>query len=105
MYVARGAWYAPPCRARVKLLAPAGVVAQRLPPCIGLVEPIDNDSCFFEAGAPTFESLAMHLVLLGVDFEVTEPLELVEQVRRLSNRYRQATVHLDPQSDAVRHGR
>jgi predicted DNA-binding transcriptional regulator YafY len=94
-YVARGVWYAPPCRARIKLLVAADAVAGRLPPCIGLIEPIDEHSCFFETGASTFESLAMHLVLLGVDFELTEPQELVDQVRRLTDRYRRATVHLD----------
>jgi predicted DNA-binding transcriptional regulator YafY len=94
-YVARGVWHAPPCRARIKLLASAQVVAERLPPCIGLIEPIDEQSCFFDMGASTFESLAMYLVLLGVDFELKEPLELVEQVRRLRDRYQRATGHLD----------
>jgi predicted DNA-binding transcriptional regulator YafY len=89
-YVSRGVSYAPPCRARIKLLVAADVVAERLPPSVGLVEPIDEHSCFFDVGASTFESLAMHLVLLGVDFEVTEPLELVDQVRRLADRYRRA---------------
>jgi predicted DNA-binding transcriptional regulator YafY len=79
-----------PCRARIKLLASAETIAERLPSWIGLVEPIDERSCVLETGAPTFESLAMHLSLLAVDFEVTEPDELVEQVRRLADRYRRA---------------
>jgi hypothetical protein len=37
----------------------------------------------------------MHRVLLGVDFELTEPVELVEQVRRLTDWYRRATAHLE----------
>jgi predicted DNA-binding transcriptional regulator YafY len=90
-YVARGISYAPRCRARIKLLVAAEAVAGRLPPHIGLIEPIDAHSCTFEAGASTFESLAMHLVLLGVDFELTEPAELVEQVRLLAKRYARAT--------------
>ncbi len=94
-YVVRGVWYAPPCRARVKLLVAAETVADRLPSGIGLIEPIDDYSCFFDTGASSFESLAMHLVLMGVDFEVNEPLELVRQVRQLTDRYRRATVHLD----------
>jgi len=94
-YIARGVWFAPPCRARIKLLVAAEVMAERLPPCIGLVEPIDEHSCFFDMGASTFESLAMHVVLLGVDFELSEPVELVDQIRRLTDRYRRATVHLD----------
>jgi predicted DNA-binding transcriptional regulator YafY len=89
-YVARGVWFAPPCRARIKLLVAAEAVADRLPAGLGLIEPIDEHSCYFDTGAATFESLAMHLVLLGVDFEVTGPSELVEQVRLLSDRYRRA---------------
>lgn len=92
-YVARGVSYAPRCRARVKLLASAGCVAERVPLCFGFVEPIDGNSCFYETGAPTFESLAMHLVLLGVDFEISEPEELVNEVRRLSERYRRAAAN------------
>jgi len=37
----------------------------------------------------------MHLVLLGVDFELIGPLDLVEEVRRLADRYRRATAHLE----------
>jgi len=78
------------CRARLKLFAPAAVIAERLPPCIGLIEPIDERSCFFETGASTYENLAMHLSLIGADFEIIEPVELVEEVRRLAERYRRA---------------
>jgi predicted DNA-binding transcriptional regulator YafY len=90
-YVSRGVWYAPPCRARIKLFAPAEVIAERVPSGIAMIEPIDSASCYFEIGTSTFESLAMHLAFLGVDFEVTGPGELVEQVRRLGDRYRRAT--------------
>jgi predicted DNA-binding transcriptional regulator YafY len=89
-YVSRGMWQAPPCRARVKLLAPAAQIADRLPPCFGAVEPIDHQTCWFETGAGTYESLAMHLVLLGVDFVVSEPAELVAEVCRLAGRYARA---------------
>ena len=32
----------------------------------------------------------MHVALLGADFEIIEPAELVDQVRRLADRYRRA---------------
>ncbi len=89
-YVSKGAWLAPRCRARVKLLAAAELIAARLPPGIGMLEPIDARSCFFEVGAATFESLAMHLMFLGVDFELDGPQELLDQVGRLGERYRNA---------------
>ena len=89
-YVARGVWYAPPCRARIKLFVAAKVVAERWPPSIGLIEPIDEQSCFFEVGASSFEGLAAHIASFGVDFAVTEPAELVDHVRRLASRLSRA---------------
>ncbi len=89
-YVSQGNWPAPPCRARIKLLVAAGVVAERLPHSFGVVEPIDEHSCLFDTGAWNWESLATHLVLLGVDFEVDGPPELVEQIRAVAERYRRA---------------
>ena len=85
-YVTQGGWQAK-CRARLKLFAPAEFLAQRFPPGMGLIEPIDSESCYLETGAPTYEYLAMHLALFGVDFEVLEPVELVEEVRRLAERF------------------
>jgi predicted DNA-binding transcriptional regulator YafY len=78
------------CRARLKLFAAAATIAERLPPCIGLLEPIDEKSCFYETGASTYENLAMHLSLVGVDFEIIAPVELMEEVRRLAERYQRA---------------
>ncbi len=89
-YVSQGNWPAPPCRARIKLLVAADVVAERMPPSFGVVEPIDEHSCMFDTGAWSWESLATHLVLLGVDFEVHEPPELLEQLRAIGERYRRA---------------
>ena len=89
-YVSRGAW-APTCGARIKLFAAAEVVAERLPPGIGVLEPVDGQSCFFEVGASSYESLAMRLIFLGVDFHLSGPPELVEEVERLAERYRKAT--------------
>jgi predicted DNA-binding transcriptional regulator YafY len=90
-YVSGGGWSAARCRARLKLFVAAEVVAQRLPPCIGLIEPIDEQNCFFETGASTYENLAVHLALIGVDFEILEPVELVTEVARLAERYRRAS--------------
>jgi len=78
------------CRARLKLFAPAAQIADRMPPSMGLFEPIDEGSCFCETGASSYEALAMHLSLAGADFEVIEPVELVEEVCKLAERYRRA---------------
>jgi predicted DNA-binding transcriptional regulator YafY len=76
-------------RARVKVHAPAALVAARLPPAVA-VEPIDEHSCMVDAGSDTPQMLAVYLGMLDLDFEVSEPAELVEQLRRLADRYRRA---------------
>jgi predicted DNA-binding transcriptional regulator YafY len=78
------------CRARLKLFASAASLAEWLPPFLGLIEPIDARTCLIEAGSSSYQSLAMQLSLIGVDFEIIEPAELVEEVRRLAERYRKA---------------
>jgi predicted DNA-binding transcriptional regulator YafY len=91
VYVARGAWLARPCRAKVKLFAAAEVIAERLPPGIGMIEAIDATHCVLDTGAATYETLAIYLVLLGVDFEISGPPELRNEIRKLAGRYRRAT--------------
>jgi predicted DNA-binding transcriptional regulator YafY len=84
-YVAESVHRAPPCRARVRLLVSAAAMAEKWP-CAGMIEPIDDHSCWFEARASTFENLAVYLAMFGVDFDVQEPPELLDELRRLSDR-------------------
>jgi predicted DNA-binding transcriptional regulator YafY len=95
-YVSRGNWEAYGCRARILLKASAEEAARRVPPGVGVIEPIDEQSCHFELGAQTFETIATHLVLFGFDFEVREPAALVEEVQKVADRYRRATVVDEP---------
>ena len=76
-------------RARVKVHAPATVVAGRLPPAV-LVDPVDEHTCIIDAGSDTPQMLAVYLGMLDVDFEVDGPPELVEQLATLAARYRRA---------------
>jgi predicted DNA-binding transcriptional regulator YafY len=90
--VMRGVWSAGwRYRARVRLHAPAEAVAERIPPGVGLLEAIDERTCVLDTGAETLDTLAVYLGMLGVDFEVSEPPDLVEHVRKLADRYRRAT--------------
>jgi hypothetical protein len=90
-YVSRGWWQASPCRARIRLAVSAEIASKRVEPYFGLIEPIDDESCYFDVGASTFEGVAMHLALLGFDFSVSEPPELVTAIRELAARYARAT--------------
>lgn len=91
-YVARGISYEQyPHRAEVILHAPVETLAKWVPLQAGVLKPIDPQTCLLQTGSHSFELLARYLVLFGVDFEVKEPPELVEQVRRLADRFSRAT--------------
>ncbi|RCV47442.1 WYL domain-containing protein, partial [Marinitenerispora sediminis] len=73
-------------RARFTLHASAAVVAERVPPTTGVVEALDDTSCELRTGADSLDALAMHVALIGVEFEVHEPAELRDRVRELAGR-------------------
>ncbi len=75
---------------RVTLQAPATVIAQRVPPTVGLVEALDAHSCVLTTGSDSLDALAAHLMLLGTDFEVFEPPELIGHIRALADRLNRA---------------
>jgi len=77
--------------ARVTVHAPAASVAERISPAVGTVEAIDDHSCILATGADSIDTLAVYLGMLGTDFTVTEPPELVTHLRELSERYARAT--------------
>jgi len=76
--------------ARVTVHAPAAEIASRLPSYWGRFEPIDAHSCEYRAGDDDLGWLAMRITMLGVDFEVHEPPELIEHLRELARRLRRA---------------
>jgi predicted DNA-binding transcriptional regulator YafY len=91
-YISRTVWSAGwRHRAEVRLDAPAEAVAQRIPPGVGVLEPVDERTCLLRTGADTLETLAVSLSMLGVDFQVTAPPELVDHIRLLAARYQRAT--------------
>ena len=73
-------------RARVLVRAPAHVVAEHVPPTTGIIEAADQESCLLTTGADSLTLLAMHLAMLGHDFTVLEPAELVEELGVLADR-------------------
>jgi predicted DNA-binding transcriptional regulator YafY len=91
-YVARGVtgsnWG---FRARIVVHAPATRVSERIGRWVGTVEPVDEESCLLDAGAPSPEMMAVYLGLLDADFTVSEPPELVDHLRRLAERYQGST--------------
>jgi predicted DNA-binding transcriptional regulator YafY len=78
-------------QARVVVHVPAAQLLDRFGPWLGTVTPIDETSCVIHTGADSVEQMAAWLGMLGADFEVGEPPELVEAVRALAGRYAAAT--------------
>ena len=78
-------------QARITVHAPVTALADRIGPWIGTLTAIDDRSCILDAGTDSVEMLAVHLGLLGVDFTVSDPPELVERLRTLGERYARAT--------------
>ena len=74
----------------VTLHASAEEIASRVPAYWGAVEPIDAHTCTYTTGDDDLKWLAMRLAMLGVDFEVREPPELLEHLRVLAARLRRA---------------
>ena len=75
---------------RIAVDAPAEEVLARINPTVGVVESVDADHCVLVTGGDSVEIIAVYIGMLGLDFHVTEPPELVEAVARVGERYRRA---------------
>jgi predicted DNA-binding transcriptional regulator YafY len=76
--------------ARVTLHAAADDVTSRFPAHWGTIRPIDAHTCEYRTGDDDVGWLALRIAMLGVDFEVHEPPELIEQLRALAARLERA---------------
>jgi predicted DNA-binding transcriptional regulator YafY len=76
--------------ALVTLHAAAEEITSRVPAYWGAIEPIDAHTCEYRTGDDDLTWLALRIAMLGVDFEVHEPPELVEHLRALASRLRRA---------------
>ena len=91
-FVARSVAYAPyPHRARIVLHVSIEKAAERVPPGAGTLEALDDHTCELRMGASSLDTLSVYLGLIGFDFEVREPPELVEHLRSLAERFSRAT--------------
>ena len=76
--------------ARVTLHAGADEIAGRVPAHWGTIKPVDTNTCEYRTGDDDLGWLAVRVAMLGVDFEVHEPPELVEHMRALAERLKRA---------------
>jgi predicted DNA-binding transcriptional regulator YafY len=73
------------CRVRVD--APAEEVLARINPTVGVVEQVDDGHCDLVTGGDSVEVVAVWIGMLGLDFHVDDPPELVEALRVQARRY------------------
>ncbi|SMF25894.1 putative DNA-binding transcriptional regulator YafY [Cellulosimicrobium cellulans J34] len=95
-HVVRGvgseAWAHP---ARVRLHAPAGVVAERMSPGAGVLVDDGPHACVLETGGTSLARLAGFLLGLDVDLTVLDPPELVDTLARAGERAARARLAPD----------
>jgi predicted DNA-binding transcriptional regulator YafY len=73
-------------RARVLLYSPAESLRDRVTAYEGILDRVADDRCVLRTGARSLESIALFVAMLGVEFEVIEPAELLVAVRGLRDR-------------------
>lgn len=78
-------------QARFLVRAPAEEVADRIANTIGTVEPVDASTCILSTGSNSLDELTLYVGLLGFDFQVESPPELIDHVRTLTARLGAAT--------------
>ncbi|MEU1896183.1 helix-turn-helix transcriptional regulator [Streptomyces pristinaespiralis] len=64
----------------------AGIIG----PSDGVLEAVDDSRCLLRTGAASLDVMVVHVMLLGVDFEVVEPRELTGHIRTIRDRLSRA---------------
>ena len=82
--VARTGWAV---HARIVVHAPAHEVLARINPAVGTVEPRDDATSVLVTGGDSLETVAVWIGMLGIDFTVGGPPELIEHLGVLARRY------------------
>ncbi|MFF3690924.1 helix-turn-helix transcriptional regulator [Streptomyces sp. NPDC002187] len=90
-YVSRGvSTRAYAAQAVIRLHTSAERAAQTIGPSDGVLEPVDDTRCLLRTGAASLDVLVIHIMLMGVDFEVVEPQELTEHITAIRDRLSRA---------------
>jgi predicted DNA-binding transcriptional regulator YafY len=78
-------------QAKVLLHAPLADVQPRVPRAVGTLEAIDEQTTLLRTGADWLGGLAVYVADIGADFEVLEPPEFAEMVRKLAGTFGRAS--------------
>lgn len=75
---------------RIILRAPAATIRAQHRYHLGTLEPIDEQTCLLRTAGEWLDGIALHVVSIGVDFEILEPPELVARIAVLAERFTRA---------------
>ncbi|WP_329322925.1 MULTISPECIES: helix-turn-helix transcriptional regulator [unclassified Streptomyces] len=90
-YVSRGvSTGAYATHAVVRLFVPPAEAAERISPSAGTLEAEGENSCLLRTGAANLDVMVIHVMLMGLEFEVLEPVELTEAIRTAHGRLSRA---------------
>ena len=78
------------CQARLRIAGAAADVRGRVPPWLGVIEPLDEDHCVLTTGGDTWDAIAALVVHAGVEFTLIEPVEMVQPLRDIAARLMRA---------------
>jgi predicted DNA-binding transcriptional regulator YafY len=73
-------------QARILLHAPAQALAGQVAPTTGVLTPAGADRCVLSTGSESLPAMTFHLLMLGVDFTVLEPAELIDHLAAVAGR-------------------
>jgi predicted DNA-binding transcriptional regulator YafY len=76
--------------ARITVFAPAQEVLSRIHAAVGVVESVDDHTSVLVTGADSLEIVAVYIGMLGLDYHVDGPPELVQHLRTIGTRYLRA---------------
>jgi predicted DNA-binding transcriptional regulator YafY len=77
-------------RVTVKIHASVETIAEKIPPTVGALEAIDDHTCLLHTGAMSLDALAVWIALIGFDFDVQDPPELLDRMRLIARRFLRA---------------
>ncbi|MDX2547245.1 YafY family protein [Streptomyces sp. WI04-05B] len=83
----------------VRLLVPLVEAAARISPSAGTLEPDGEEACLLRTGAASLDVMVIHIMLMGFEFEVLEPAELVDAIRTSRDRLSRA-VERSPRTES-----
>ncbi|MFI6878162.1 helix-turn-helix transcriptional regulator [Streptomyces sp. NPDC050400] len=102
-YVSRGvSTRAYAAEAVIRLFVPLAEARQTVSPSAGVLTAEGEDTCLLRTGAVSLDVMVVHVAMMGYEFEVVEPVELLGSVRAVRDRLSRALLRPESAQDGPR---